>query len=302
MLVIAAIAVAVACARSDRHRGASGAQGGAQGTAGAPQATDAVVARVGAVEIKQADVLRQMRFSGKPPRAALDELIRFELLAGAAAAVVPARDPDVVQAQAGAAVARMIAQEIEPRLGKQDIPDAVLRDVYEKARKAFVHPRLVEVAMLNVYTGARMKDAPRARAAETARALEQYLRQHPHRTTDGFQAIGQDPAWRDRGVKFSRVWQGIDDPFPVEVGREVQRLTAPGQATPMITAETGFHVSQYIAEQPPKNVSFEEARDQLRDQIYERWRSGRFLELTSELAGGHVIEAYPERLATPPSP
>jgi hypothetical protein len=142
-----------------------------------------------------------------------------------------------------------------------------------------------------------MKDAPRARAAETARALEQYLRQHPQQTVDGFQAIAQDPAWKDRGVKFSRVWQGVDDPFPREVGLDVQRLKATGQTTGMVIAETGFHVSQYIAEQPPKNVSFEEARDQLRDQIYDRWRTGRFLELTSELAGGHVIEAYPERLA-----
>ena len=189
VLLFAAVTVAVACARSDSHRGGSGAQGGAQGTAQTEHATDAVVARVGTVEIKQADVLRQMRFSGKAPREALDELIRFELLAAAASAVVPASDPDVVQAQAGAAVARMIAHEIEPRLGKQDVPDVVLRDVYEKARKAFVHPRLVEVAMLNVYTGARMKDAPRASAAETARALEQYLRQQPQQTVDGFQVI-----------------------------------------------------------------------------------------------------------------
>jgi len=151
--------------------------------------------------------------------------------------------------------------------------------------------------MLNVYTGTRMKEAPRARAAETARALDQHLRQHPQQmTADGFQALALESAWKDRGVKFSRVWQAIDDPFPREVGREVQRLTAPGQSTPMITAETGFHVSTYIGEQPPKNVSFEEARDQLRDQLHERWRTGRFLELTSELAGGHVIEAYPDRL------
>jgi hypothetical protein len=296
VLLFAAVATAVACGRSDLGRARSGSAGGGAG-ASAP-ATDAVIARVGVVEIRQSAVLRQMRFSGKPPRAALDELIQFELLALAAANVVSPSDPDVGKAQAAAAVATLIAHEIEPRLGKQEIPDAVLRDVYEKARKAFVHPRLVEVAMLNVYTGARMKDAPRARAAETAKALEQYLRQHPEQmTADGFQALALESAWKDRAVKFSRVWQAIDDPFPQEVGREVQRLTARGQSTPMITAETGFHVSTYIGEQPPKNVSFEEARDQLRDQLYERWRTGRFLELTSELAGGHVIEAFPERLA-----
>src|SRR5690349_24285442 len=35
---------------------------------------------------------------------------------------------------------------------------------YERARSAFVHPRLVEIAILSVYTGARMKAEPRAQA------------------------------------------------------------------------------------------------------------------------------------------
>lgn len=292
-------AVAGGCGSSDRTSDKTSDRSRATAGGGA-RAGDDVVARVGGIDLLASDVLRQMRFSGKPPREALDELIHFELLAAAAARAVSAHEPDVVEAAAGAAVSRLVAAEIEPLLGKDQIPESVLRDVYQKGLTAFVHPRLVEVAMLNVYTGPRMKDAPRARAAATARALETFLRQRAPQTQTGsedFEAIAADPAWKERSVKFSRVWQGTDQPFPGEVGKEVQRLKAPGQTTPMVTAETGFHVARYLAERPPKNVPFEQARQEIADQIHERWKTGRFLELTAEMAGSHVIEAFPDRLA-----
>jgi len=106
VLLFAAVALAAACGRSDFRRTRSERAGGAGGTAAGAPVADAVVARVGAVEISQSDVLRQIRFSGKPSREALDELIQFELLALAAAKAVPPSDPDVGKAQAAAAVER----------------------------------------------------------------------------------------------------------------------------------------------------------------------------------------------------
>ncbi|MEA2699175.1 MAG: hypothetical protein QOI66_3446, partial [Myxococcales bacterium] len=102
---------------------------------------------------------------------------------------------------------------------------------------------------------------------------------------------------KERKVQFSRDWQAIDDPFPIEVGREVQRLTHVGQRTPLVTTETGFHVATYLAERPAENISFADAREKLRDQIFERWRTARFLEFTQALAGSHTIEADPDRLS-----
>lgn len=263
----------------------------------APSAADPPLARVGDVVILRSDVATEMRATGKTERDALDELIHFELLARAAADRVTPADRDVRDATDAMLVQRFIELDLEPHLTKGDIPDDVLREVYNRAAKIFVHPRLVEVATLSVYTGRRMKPEPRTRAAAAAHDLDQLLRRNSRHTVDEFEAIALDPAWKDRKVQYSRVWQAIDDPFPAEVGRAVQRLGQPGEITPMIAAETGYHVALYIGERPPENVSFAEARDRLRDQIFERWRAARFLEFVQAAAGGHTIEAYPERLA-----
>ena len=262
----------------------------------AEEAADPALARVGNIDVRRSQVAAEMRATGQSERQALDELIHFELLAIAAAESVPATDPDVQEAANAMSVQRLIETELEPHLGRTDIPDDVLRTVYDRAQKIFVHPRLVEVAMLNVYTGGRMKPEPRARAAATARALDEKLRATRQHSLDEFETIALDPAWKERKVQFSRVWQAIDDPFPAEVGRQVQRLAHLGDTTPLVTAETGFHVATYIGERPAENVSFADARERLRDQIYERWRATRFLEFSQALAGSHTIEAFPERL------
>ncbi len=144
------------------------------------------VALVNGVAISRAALQAEMRRSRQGARAALDDLIDFELLAAAAAGQT-AQDPDVVEARARAEVQRLIERDLEPRLSKEAIPDAVLRQVYDKARSVFVHPRLVEVAMLSVYTGARMKDEPRAQALATARELDAYVRARKPDTPEAFE-------------------------------------------------------------------------------------------------------------------
>jgi hypothetical protein len=76
----------------------------------------------------------------------------------------------------------------------------------------------------------------------------------------------------------------------------VARLKKPGDTTPLIEDESGYHIARYISERAPKNVSFEEARAGLRDTMFEPWRQARFLKFVEDLGRDHTIEAYPERL------
>jgi hypothetical protein len=89
----------------------------------------------------------------------------------------------------------------------------------------------------------------------------------------------------------------LDEPLGADVGRAVATLKGPSDTTPLITAESGFHLARYVSERPPEHVSFEQARDRLRDQIAERWGQAQFLEYAQTAAGPHRIEAFPERLA-----
>ena len=268
----------------------------------ASNATGEVVARVDGVPIHAADVAAEMRRGGGPARAALERLIDFELLAAAAAPTTsPATDSDVAEARDQVAVQLLLERELETHLGKDAIPDGVLRDLYQKALSVFVHPRLVEVGLLIVYTGARMKDQPRAEAIATAHALEAYVRDKPA-TPESWKAIATQPEWRDRKVQFTRTWQALDDPFPIEVGRAVAALRHPGDTTPLVVNEMGCFLACYISERPPENVTFEQARDRLRAQVYERWKRAQFLEFAQTAANPHRIEAYPERFAPEAAP
>jgi hypothetical protein len=265
-------------------------------------ATGNVVARVDGIAINASDVAAEIRRGGGSPRAALERLIDFELLAEVAAATVsPATDDDVAEARDRAAVQVLLERDLEPHLGKESIPDDVLRGLYQKALSVFVHPRLVEVGLLIVYTGARMKDLPRAEAVATARALDSAVRGQPA-TPESWKALAALPAWRDRKVQFTRTWQALDEPFPVEVGRAVANLQHPGDTTPLIINEMGCFLACYVSERPPENVTFEQARDQLRNQVYERWKKAQFLEFAQAAANPHRIEAYPERFAPEPAP
>ena len=275
---------------------------GASSRPGMTSAGQVVIAAVDGAPISREQLLNEMRRTGKDARVALDQLIDDQLLATEAARALDPDDPDVLEATARAAVQLMLEREVEPRLGKDSIPDATLRSLYDKAHSAFVHPRLVEIALLSVYTGARMRDEPRARALETAKALEAYVRARPVATPDDFRAIAGEPAWRDRHVKYARIWQGLDEPFAADLGRPVSTLTRPGQTTPLIVAESGDHLARYIGERPPENVTFEMARPTLRDQIAERWRQAQFLDFVQAAANPHRIEAFPERLAEAPAP
>jgi hypothetical protein len=260
-----------------------------------PAASSPVVASVGGVAIHAEAVAAEMRRRGFDARQALERLVSFELLAREAGERV---GPPDVEDRAGVdamMVQRLIEREIEPRLVAAAIPAEEVRALYERGKKRFVHGRLVEVAVLAVFTGARMAPEPRARAAATARALAAAAAARPGLAAADLQALSGDPAWSEKGVGFSVTWQSLDEPFPRVLGEAVHALTAPGQTTPLVGDETGYYIARYLSEKPPANVTFEQAAPQLRVEMHEPWRRQKFLRLTMELGAEHEVEVFPDR-------
>lgn len=270
----------------------------------AESASSPVVAQVGNVSIHLPDLASQMRRTASDRRRALDELITFEVLAQAAAQDgLDAKDePEGVDAEPqqqlrALKVQRLLEREIEPHLARDAVADSDVRALYERAKPRFVHGRLVEIAILSVFTGARMKPEPRARASSVARALGALVHARGMRTAAELEALAKDPIWTERKVTFTTTWQGEDQPFPAVVGRAVQSLSRPGEMTELVEDETGSYIAMYLSEKPPANVSFNEAAPILRDEMYEPWRRQRFLQLTLTLAQGHAIEVFPENFS-----
>jgi hypothetical protein len=259
-----------------------------------------VVARVGPNPVYAAEVRAQSLHSGKPSREALDELIRFHLLAerarerGIAAQVAPDQVPRSLLVQ------RLVERDFEPAVGISDLGDVELRDVYDRAKLTYVHPRMVRVALLSVYPRRGLpRETAMARARETAFALLDYVSRRPLQTHDDFSTIQQEATWSARKVHFGRIWQGPDEesgPLRAEEGAAIARLRKPGDTTPLLEDNGAYHIARYIEERPARNISFEQARDELRRQYYPRWRRDRFERFVGQLMDGRRIETFTDRL------
>ena len=264
----------------------------------AESANSPVVAQVGKVSIHLSDLASQLRRTSGDRRRALDELITFEVLAQAAAKDEPAgAEAEQQQALRAVMVQRLLEREIEPHLARDAVADSDVRALYERAKPRFVHGRLVEIAILSVFTGARMKPEPRARASSVARAVRALVNARGMHTAAELEALAKDPVWTERKVTFTTTWQGEDHPFPAVVGRAVQSLSRPGEMTEVVEDETGSYIALYLSEKPPANVPFNEAAPILRDEMYEPWRRQRFLQLALTLAQDHAIEVFPENFS-----
>jgi hypothetical protein len=265
-----------------------------------PAAVDdlgSIVAQVGTVPVRAREVEAEMVRSGTTPRQALDNLISLHLLAETARPQQGFSPQWMSDVELKSALAeRLIDREVAPKLVRESVPDAELKGIYQKAIKAFVHPRLVDIAVLAVYTGPLMKKEPRLKRAETARALAAYLATRTIRGPEDFEAIAKDPAWQDRKVSFGRFLQGDDEPFSAEMGTAVAKLRAPGDTTRLVEDETGFYWATYAGEKPPENITFAEAKPSLLQRYYERWRKLQLEKLVRQLGEGHRIEAHPQLL------
>jgi hypothetical protein len=263
-------------------------------------------ARVGDVVITVADVERQARASGADARAALEELVRFELLAAEArrhGVGLPSVRDDEIRA---AMVRRLLARELEPTLRKRDVPEAELRARYEENRNYFEHGRLVEVQMLALFVGRVRKESKREQITRDAAALAAFVAAHPPQTNEEFAAIAEQREWADRGVMTMRKLQTPPGPgatpFGSPVADAIHALSAPGQMTKLMSDADGYYIARYLSERPAKHVSFEAARAEIVEKYYEVWRQQRFAALAAQLGRKYHAEVFAERLTTASSP
>jgi len=259
----------------------------------------ALVAAGDGVSVTVADLEAAVRLSGRPPREVLAQMVAFELLATAAARREIEPDPEDKDRLRQVEVQRFLAERIEPRLAPSQISDAQVRELYEKGRGQYVHPRLVKVALLAVFTGARMRPESRRREEGTARALAEAVAKEDDKSSDLFARLGHEPGWLERHVSYGEVWQAAngDHPYPRLFGEAVARLRRAGDTTPLVCEESGCYLGRYIDERPPEDVPYEDVAATLRSAMTQPWQRRRFVELVGELAGSHEIGVDPDALA-----
>jgi hypothetical protein len=256
-----------------------------------------VLATVAGTPIFTKQVAAKAKATNTSVRQALEEITEAFLLADLAwqsgTTVNFGDDPDIRSAM----VQRLLERELEPNLRRETLPDSTLRPIYEKTRDHFVHSRLIEVAVLAVYTGSPMQKKHRDPREQTARDLAAFLKRRPPKTLDEFEAVAREPQWKERQVTLRRFQQSLDSPLSVYVGKEVAKLLAPGDTTPLVIDQDGGFIARYISEKPSENISFAEARGTLVDMFYEKLRQQQFIEYTGKLGQLHRVQAHWDRLS-----
>jgi hypothetical protein len=263
-----------------------------------------VVARVGDNPIFASEVRAQSERSGKPLRAALEDLIRFQLLAERARERGIAAQITTSQVPASLLVQRLIEREFEPGADPEDLPDQELKRLYDLNKMRYVHPRMVQVALLSVYPPRGLpKPEAFAKARQTAQELYDLVSKRPARTAADFSTIARDPAWSSRKVSVTTIWQGPDEhsgQLRTEDGIAISKLRRPGDTTPLLSDNGAYRIARYIDEMAPKNIPFSEAREELRRQYYPQWRPQHFKQFAARLVDQHRVEVFTDKVVTAP--
>jgi hypothetical protein len=251
----------------------------------------AVVARVGEVPIFAAEVSAQAAHTGKPPRAALDDLVAQHLLAERARSSWPPTSPEAAALRKQVLVQRLLERELEPVLHVENIPDRELLPFYQRARSFFVHSRKVEVAVLHFPFRNNTTDEQKAAGRKTMAELAPLVTLRGH-TAEDLQAFAADPAWKSRGVQYFRFLQSEEEPYSPQFGKAALALEGSGQTTGVIEDPWGLNIALYLGERAARNSSFEEVRDEMRRDYFPRWRQARFLEFADRAALQHAVEVH----------
>jgi hypothetical protein len=255
-----------------------------------------VVARVGSVPIYSSEVAAEALRSNCTAREALHALISLQVLAEKAHQTERFL-PDWADPELRSALAqRLLDRDILPQLRRESVPEQELQALYQKGIAAFVHPRLVEVGLLAIFTGPVMKEGPRAERSNTAKALASQIATRRTHSPEEFESIAKEPSWRDRYVTFGKTIPWLDPSFSRKLKDEVLKLKAAGDTTPLIEDETGLFLATYAGEKPATNIPYAEVREKLLQGYFERWHAQRLGQIMHKLSEGHRVESHPQLL------
>lgn len=226
-------------------------------------------------------------------RQGLQDLIDFELLAAEARAAGLAAHPDVAAAGDRAMAAAWLRGTFEPTWTAERLPEAMVRESYEKNRAFFDHPQLRRGAHILV-TGPGDK-RPEGALDDAARALAEQIRTallaDPPQSADAFRvagaAFGEQAETQGLAIKaqslgtFSRRGRFADE-FE-DAAFAIESVGVPSAPFP---SRFGWHIVRLDEIIPEKRQSFEEAEDELRARIVPEVRRLQFLQLGDRLAQG----------------
>lgn len=233
-----------------------------------------LVARLGAVEIREEDVQRAIarepggsaeRFEDPAARRELiDGLVRFELLAQAADRAGFTKDPDAVHAMRQIAVTKLVNQTLGEAGAPESITQAdIERDYLAHQASEYTLPQAARVRHL------RVSDA------HTAESIAARARTLAADDDSGFVALvsknSEDTATRDSGGDLGFVDERSR--LPPAIVQAATSLKTPGEVTGPFPSDGGYEIVRLVSLRGAIVSPLSSVRESIRQRLYRERRS-----------------------------
>jgi peptidyl-prolyl cis-trans isomerase C len=264
----------------------------------APASGEPVVARVGTATITARDLSAQLARQPPAVRAHygslarrkdfLDNQIRFELLAEEARKRGYDKDPDFTRSVKQQLVSTFLQKEMEARLKPGDIPDAEVEAYYKEHTAEFNQPEMVRVSQIVV------KDKRKARdLLAKVKALK------PEDSAGFAKLVGEsseDAESKSRGGDLG-LFAREGSPYPKPVIDAAFALQKPGEVAGPVASDRGLHILRLIQRRPGSSRTFGEAKNEIRQRLYQQQRAKRMEELMASIKQSTKVEIFEPELA-----
>jgi parvulin-like peptidyl-prolyl isomerase len=270
------------CSNGAKTSAESGAERAAQG---------ALVARVGKVEIREADLKRAMardpgasaeRFESASARHELiDGLVRFELLAQAADRAGFSKDPDALHALQQIAVTKLVNQTLGKTAAPESITSAdIQREYLARQTSEFTLPESVQVRHIRV-ADAKLADRLAARARALSPSDDRAFAALASSTSQDAQtrSTGGDLGFIDKNSRL-----------PSAMVEAALSLKAPGDVTGPIATDSGYEILRLVTRRAAAVSPLSSVAEPIRQRLYRERRAQALDEYIARLRSEIPVE------------
>jgi len=250
----------------------------------------------------------RMRLQGAAARKDFVEgLIRVELLAREGLRQGLQNDPDVVET-----VKKVLAQKTLQQALEKNAPqptDDEVKAWYDSHQADYQRPEMVQVQ--DLFLTADSKDAAK-RKARTAEAEKLLAKAKALKREDepGFSALvkasSDDALTKQMGGDLRAMpITDLDARYGTEVGHAARALQNPGELSPVVATDKGFHILRLKARLPARTQPLDEVKMQIRSRLFSERRTAASDELMKRLkseSGYTLDEAALAKIVTTPAP